>query len=762
MVGQDIENTFKRLLAKSSVSPNDPKDRETLPRHIQDVVETARALVESIGDQSLQSLELRGTYDAKALLAAVTCGAFLHDLGKANHQFQRMIRASSKQVQALRHEWISAWLPLQFGDVDQWLFAGCEESVRRSALFSALGHHLKIEDGSSITDRSGSGDDKVVLLCDHPDFQSCLHVACNSMGLPNPPKLERLEIDLLSRPLGTLRSWLVDAQDWYERANPDTRRFVALVKAMVIAADVAGSVVPKRGDDPAKWTREVLGRVCTGSDLNDIVQTKLAAHRPRLFQNEVAQSDSQVTFVKAGCGSGKTVGAYLWAVRNAAGRKLFICYPTTGTATEGFRDYVIPSEMDMQSALLHSRSEVDLEALLVTQENDVLERVTRMGALAAWDAPLVICTTDQVLGLVQNNRRALFAFPAISNGAFVFDEIHQYDDRLFGALLRFLDTFRGSPTLLMTASLPQSRQRAIERCLNRRETNLQIIEGPADLEQIERYELQGPFDDTPWETLEATLSRKGKVLWVANTVDRAVRFAHEAKKRGVQTVLPYHSRYRYGDRVKKHNTVVSAFKDGNTGPVLAVTTQVCEVSLDLSADLLVSDLAPMPAIIQRLGRLNRRATPENHGEPCPALILEPKRPLPYEKEDLDTARQWLESLEGGPVSQRALSLAFEKIAQAPTATNVESAWLDGGPFSKPAPLREAEATVAVVRAEDEAACVDRNGRPVSKGVMRHTIPMTIGPVADEIAGWRQLGFVFVAPKGRIVYSEEWGAQWAKK
>src|SRR5690606_26716124 len=141
----------------------------------------------------------------------------------------------------------SAWLPLQFKDMDRRIFAGGEELVRWSALFSALGHHLKVEEGSSITDRSGSGDDQIILLFDHPDFQSCLLVARNSMGLSSPPKHQRLEIDLLNRPLGTLRNWLADAQGWYERADPDMRRFVALVKAMVIAADVAGSAVPKHG-----------------------------------------------------------------------------------------------------------------------------------------------------------------------------------------------------------------------------------------------------------------------------------------------------------------------------------------------------------------------------------------------------------------------------------------------------------------------------------------------------------------------------------
>ena len=47
-------------------------------------------------------------------------------------------------------------------------------------------------------------------------------------------------------------------------------------------------------------------------------------------------------------------------------------------------------------------------------------------ALESWSTPVVACTVDTVLGLVQNNRRGLFAWPALAQSAFVFDEIHAY------------------------------------------------------------------------------------------------------------------------------------------------------------------------------------------------------------------------------------------------------------------------------------------------------------------------------------------------
>ena len=92
--------------------------------------------------------------------------------------------------------------------------------------------------------------------------------------------------------------------------------------------------------------------------------------------------------------------------------------------------------------------------------------------------------------------------------------------------------------------------------------------------------------------------------------------------------------------------------------MFAICSQVAEMSLDLSADLLVTDMAPVPAMIQRLGRLNRRA---NEGDPTkPFVVIEPDNYLPYTPEDLELAQAWLTRLPKDGISQRDLSQAWEK------------------------------------------------------------------------------------------------------
>src|SRR5262245_23375439 len=73
----------------------------------------------------------------------------------------------------------------------------------------------------------------------------------------------------------------------------------------------------------------------------------LNGNTPRKFQEAAAGSQSPVTYVKAGCGTGKTVAAYLWAAANHPTRRFYSCYPTTGTATEGFKDYLFEPDGEL-------------------------------------------------------------------------------------------------------------------------------------------------------------------------------------------------------------------------------------------------------------------------------------------------------------------------------------------------------------------------------------------------------------------------------
>lgn len=753
-----------RLLAKSSRTPESPRQLETLCGHLASVTQVAVLLAEEWGEHYLTSLGLAPSTFGPWLRLALPRAALAHDWGKANDHFQRMLRSDKTiAVQAGWHEQLSVWMALDFCALSDWLFQGCNATVRQAILIAILGHHLRVEDGTTIGLRDQSGALRLEILSGHEDFGSTLQTGAKLLDLTNPPGLPDVVIDLIAPASfdDVMHRWALEAAAWWRAATPEERRFAAAVKALLIAADGAGSAVPRMLADPVAWTKATLSRVCIADDLSQVVTKRLNGLSPRPFQRAVETSASRVTFVRAGCGSGKTVAAYLWAAKHGTGRKLFFCYPTTGTASQGFADYVPPDQFE--AALIHSRATADLEDLLSNGKADAEDRLswlTRYAALAAWDAPITVCTVDTVLGLIQNNRTGLFSFPSIANGAVIFDEIHQYDDRLFGALLRFLATMQGAPMLLMTASLPQARLIAIRDTLDRQGERLEIIEGPADFEAIKRYQVERVEADTAWRQVVAAVRDRRRVLWVVNTVDRAVELARKAVKLGLP-VLPYHSRYRYHDRLKRHAEVIRAFTHAAKGSALAVTTQVCEVSLDLSADLLVTDLAPIPALIQRLGRLNRRVTPNSPVRVASALVLEPELPNPYESAELAEARRWLDLLGDEPLSQADLAEAVDRVvADTPARSpQVESAWLDGGVLARRAALREEGATIPVIRKED-AACLE--SLPLEKKqreIIRLTIPMPLGPVARAIGAWPRIGGTLIAPAGQMEYDERFGGHW---
>jgi CRISPR-associated endonuclease/helicase Cas3 len=354
-----------------------------------------------------------------------------------------------------------------------------------------------------------------------------------------------------------------------------------------------------------------------------------------------------------------------------------------------------------------------------------------------------------VLGLVQNNKRGLFAWPALAQSAFVFDEIHAYDDRLFGALLRFLRDLPGLPALLMTASLPKAREAALREMLKKyRGIDLMPIPGPAELESLPRYRKEAAADNDPLPLVRGTLKSGGKVLWVCNTVGRVLEAADRASD---LRPLLYHSRFKYEDRVQRHRAVIDAFNA--QGAALAICSQVAEMSLDLSADLLVTDLAPVPALIQRLGRLNRRA---QAGTPTkPFLVIVPETHLPYTPADLEVAQKWLAELTKDSIGQQQLAEKWEQTGDHPPEL-VASAWLDGGPTTTVSELREPSPGITVLMEEDRPRVQVK-----PKDLTRLVLPMPPPPRSLNWRLWSKERGLPVAPRGVIHYDPLRGAEWQK-
>jgi CRISPR-associated endonuclease/helicase Cas3 len=731
------------LLAKSQRDPERAHGSETLRGHTLLVVRAGRELVSLRGSASLRAAGL-SSLTVERLDAIVAAAALAHDLGKANDQFQAMVRGQRRQAQLVRHEALSLWLTWPGQPLASWLRpAVSSDTDYLLAILAAAGHHRRFG-ASAMAGRDAGAGSEITLYTGHPDFAALLRAGADALAITAPGLLSDLPLRVARRasPAHDFARWEQEASELLRRDH-QARRLLALAKALVLDADVAGSALPRAGES-LDWIRCQLERRADRERLESIVSRRLSGAAPRPFQEAVAASTAPVTLVRAGCGSGKTAAAYLWAARQHAGRQLWITYPTTGTTTEGFRDYLV--DVDIDGRLEHSRADVDLDMLgLRDDEGRRARDRDRLDAIRAWGCEVVTSTVDTVLGLMQSQRKGMYAWAGLADSAVVFDEIHAYDDRLFGILLRFLEDLSGVPTLLMTASLPEDRLGRLQAVVHAAHArDLEVIGGPAELENLPRYRRH--YTDDPWATVRACLDRGGKVLWVHDTVDRCMSTAASSGDRA----LIYHSRFRYLDRVERHRAVIDAFR--STGPAFAVTTQVAEMSLDLSADLLVTDLAPVPALIQRLGRLNRRATPESPRESCPFVVV-PFRGKPYEDIDYDAALAWLERLGDRTLSQRDLVEAWTP-APYPEVAREAASWIDGGYHTAAAAVREEGIGLTILRSEDATAAA-RNPRDAV------ALALPMGPPPRSLA-WRTWPTVRgypVAPSEAVDYDPVRGGAW---
>jgi CRISPR-associated endonuclease/helicase Cas3 len=756
--------TFPRLRAKSGPGEN---PSEFLARHLQDVFHAAGNLVDSTGDDQLLALGLEPDALRPRFRRLVLLAAAVHDLGKANDHFQGMIyrrRNVRANPQGLRHEWATL---LVLREVREWLLPAVDGSVEDFAFleWAVVGHHPAHNHPSPPKCNPDGSGPELSLLIDHDDFRMALNFIQVTWRLGPLPTFLNTTRSLCggNSVFAELGGWARRSRVIWDklRATPEGR-LVAALKNSLVAADVAGSAIPKAWPDDRDawcWISRAFAAKPEEGDLQKVVDHRLGNGTARRFQEEVAASTDPITFVKAGCGTGKTLAAYMWAARNHPTRRLYFCYPTTGTATEGFRDYLFnPEERTPRvgAKLFHSRAVVDFDIILnAAHDAPTSETAQRLEALEAWSTPVVSCTVDTVLGLVQNNRRGLFAWPALSQSAFVFDEIHAFDDRLFGALLRFLRDVPGAPVLLMTASLPAAREASLRELVGERGSTWSAIAGPRDLESRPRYRKATSGSDPLYIIRDALAENPAsKILWVCNTVRRVMDCAERAAKLGP---LVYHSRFKYEDRVNRHAHVIDAFN--RDGPVLAICSQVAEMSLDISAGeaskesggLLVTDLAPVPALIQRLGRLNRRA--ENDTPTRPFLVVEPSSYLPYTQDELEAARSWLAKLPDDGISQADLTAAWEQVGDHPPAP-VESAWLDGGPITAVSDLREMGPGITILMEDDLSRL---RARP--KDLPRLMLPMPQPPRALDWRAWAREKGIPIAPRGCIAYDPQRGAEW---
>ena len=83
-----------------------------------------------------------------------------------------------------------------------------------------------------------------------------------------------------------------------------------------------------------------------------------------------------------------------------------------------------------------------------------------------------------------------------------------------------------------------------------------------------------------------------------------------------------HSRFKRGERSRLETELKEKYNKSKEACIV-VSTQVVEVSLDISFDLMITEAAPIDSLIQRFGRINRKRTEETIGMFKPIYVLKP-------------------------------------------------------------------------------------------------------------------------------------------
>ena len=339
-------------------------------------------------------------------------------------------------------------------------------------------------------------------------------------------------------------------------------------------------------------------------------------------------------------GSGKTEAALILARRMLAagkGRGLYVALPTMATADAMFRRLrtVLPRLFAGAPSvtLAHGRAGLseDYRDLALAHERDQDEpgptewlRDSRRRALLA---NVGVGTVDQALLAAVRAKHAALRQYALSRNILIVDEVHEMGDPYMGVLLRQLLRIHaalGGSAILMSATLPQGLRAdlmaAFEIGAGRAAPGdpgpaypALTVPGVAAPAVAAAPSPRGPVGvrrladpGAALDLLEQAARQGAACVWVRNAVDTAIDAVQALRDRGVAADL-FHARFALADR-KRHETAVLArfgkHRAARPGRVL-VATQVVESSLDLDFDVMVSDLAPMAALIQRAGRLWR-------------------------------------------------------------------------------------------------------------------------------------------------------------
>lgn len=428
-------------------------------------------------------------------------------------------------------------------------------------------------------------------------------------------------------------------------------------------------------------------------NIENPIKAVLGDHEPHDFQSELFEKSSKFSVLFAPCGRGKTEASLLWALnsmKNYNRNKIVFALPTQVTSNamwERLCKMFGNGESNEEKikdgmkyvGLFHGKSFIKLKSEAM-KENEDLNKVDIeeiQGDVFKGNVffkPITVTTIDHLIySFVHGFRQADFALGNLQNATIIFDEVHYYEKHTLShltTLFRLLKQF-DIPHLLMSGTLPDFIRDELEDysevidkegieytpfSFNLSDEN--IIKIPKSTDENKEGALINQ------EILDDIMNNYNfglKQFIILNTIKRAQEFYKILKSNLEENyddpnVILYHSQFIHNDRVKKESEIMDNAKKG---PFILIATQVIEISLDISCDVMYTEIAPPDAIGQRGGRLNRKGKVcSTDGIPHEMKIFAPESHLPYDEKLLQKTKN---NILNGPSSYKKVKELCDEI-----------------------------------------------------------------------------------------------------
>lgn len=491
------------------------------------------------------------------------------------------------------------------------------------------------------------------------------------------PTLVEWEAAAATKLEDTIYKALRDFQRWSIQLSPEDRTRIHLYRGLILTSDHAAS-----GGASAFPNL----RLTQDEALRPLVKR---GNRTMPHQEKAAAAAGSAVLV-APTGAGKTEAALLWAARQIALRpssRLFYTLPyqaSMNAAAKRLSEEFFGqpfNEHQQIVTLKHSRATLRFyqDRMNIEEDEKAALRVAkeRANKTGLNYFPVQVFSPYQML-------KAAFALKGYetflvdyADGLFIFDEIHAYHPVRMGLIIpfmRWLAQHYRARFLIMTATLPPM----LIELLNKALPGLQRIDADEQTFINSRRHIVVFREGVITECLDEIVSahQQGKsVLVCCNTVQKAQEMydllAHyipkwlpgESADSGDLCLL--HGRFHLKDRTAKENWLFQRVGVGeHRGEVrratVMVATQVVEVSLNVDFDTLYTEPAPLEAMLQRFGRVNRgrgAGAPRCAVHVCRAPVGETES-LPY---DHHLVARALEVLPEGEIDEQQVSALLAQI-----------------------------------------------------------------------------------------------------